>query len=234
MPCSASGWPAPRHLDFDGHRRNLGDRKPGDSVPDDTDHDKRAAGVVPGGDLGSRLLAVKLLLDNLARGLHQIAAARDDAPQAMLPLVEAEAGRARSMLAAIIAELNPSGAGDMALDGSLQRLMVMAGPVLARDLVERLLDDLAAVATALRRARAGDWALLRAQSHILIALAGAAGAPQLQRAAEELNRIAQGAEAAALAGALPPCLTMIAALRDKIQTLPLPADPLPEPRDAAR
>ena len=138
---------------------------------------------------------------------------------------ETEAERARGLPAGIIAGLQPADPAAMVLDGSLQRLLAMAGPAVARDLLDRLGTDLASVAAALRDAGAvDDWASLRGQSHILIALAGVAGAHQLQTAAEEMNQIAQGCDRAALHQALPGCLSMIAALRDKIRSLPLPEE----------
>ena len=138
---------------------------------------------------------------------------------------EAEAERARGLPARIIAGLQPADPAAMVLDGSLQRLLAMAGPVVARDLLDRLGIDLASVAAALRDAGvAADWVGLRAQSHDLIALAGVAGARQLQTAAEEMNQIAQGCDRAALHQALPGCLALIAALRNKIRSLPLPEE----------
>ena len=138
---------------------------------------------------------------------------------------ETEAERARGLPAGIIAGLQPADPAAMVLDGSLQRLLAMAGPVVARDLLDRLGIDLASVAAALRDAGvAADWVGLRAQSHDLIALAGVAGARQLQMAAEEMNQIAQGTDPAALHQALPRCLSMIASLRVKIRSLPLPDD----------
>ena len=174
--------------------------------------------------LGRRVLAVKALIDNVVHGLRQIGAALEDAPsQKVLGLVEIEAERARAALAAIIADLQPPPPAAMPLDGSLQQLMLMAGPELARDLVDRLQDDLASVAAALRAAwPAGDWPVLRSQSHILVSLAGAAGARPLQAGAEHLNNVANLADGAAMHLALPPCLTQITALRQKIRTLPLP------------
>ena len=139
--------------------------------------------------------------------------------------LETEAERVRDLLAGIFAEMQPADPAAMVLDGNLQRLMEMAGPAVARDLVERLGVDLDSVAAALRQAGAvADWASLRGQSHILIALAGVAGALQLQTAAEAVNRIALHSDPDALHQALPGCLALIAALRDKIRLLPLPTD----------
>ena len=180
----------------------------------------------PGEDgLAPRVLAAKAMPDNLAQGQHQIGKGLDRPAHDPLHLVEAEAEPARAVLATIIAELQPAMPEEMALDGSLQRLMAMAGPSLARELVDKLGADLASVDVALRDAgAAADWASLGGQSHILIALAGAAGARQLQTAAEAVNRIALQSDPDALHQALPGCLSMIAALRNKIRSLPLPEE----------
>lgn len=194
--------------------------------------DKHGPGYVSAdGSLALRVMAAKVMLDNLVLGLRQIGICLADRPQHhLLALVEAEAERARGLLAGIVAGLQPANPAEMVLDGSLQRLMAMAGPQVARDLVARLGTDLDSVALALRVAgTAADWASLRGQSHILIALAGVAGARQLQTAAEEMNHFARVNDADSLHLALPGCLALIAALRDKIRTLPLPEDTGPAP-----
>ena len=94
---------------------------------------------------------------------------------------------------------------------------------MAGELIERLCLDLENVARSLSLAGSVEnWMRLRDQSHILIALAGAAGADPLQSAAEALNRIAARADRAALEQILPACLSMIAALPSMIRSLPLP------------
>ena len=176
-------------------------------------------------DLALRTSAVKSLLDNLAQGLSQIGHGLTDRRlQDQVALVAAEADRARRLLEAILADLlprSPLGLGPpLTLDGSLQRLMELAGPQMAQELVERLGADLDAVAQALRAAgAAGDWTALGAQSHILIALAGAAGAPEVVSLAKALNRIAQKSDLAALRRTLPDCLGQIAALCARIGQL---------------
>lgn len=82
----------------------------------------------------------------------------------------------------------------------LQALLDMAGPEVARELGRRLLADLAGVARALSAPDAtGDRRLLRAQSHILIALAGTIGADSLAADARGLNSLAHQGLAADLA-----------------------------------
>lgn len=71
------------------------------------------------------------------------------------------------------------------------RLLRMAGPAAAAELIERLLDDLLAAERSLLSASHGpDWLAIRAQTHVLMALAGTAGAPRLHHLAEEMNALA--------------------------------------------
>lgn len=70
-------------------------------------------------------------------------------------------------------------------------LLAMAGPGLAAELLERLHEDLLRAERSLLAASHGlDWQGVRAQTHVLMALAGTAGAVQLQHLAEELNALA--------------------------------------------
>ncbi|MBK5926959.1 hypothetical protein [Rhodobaculum claviforme] len=72
------------------------------------------------------------------------------------------------------------------------RLIEMAGADAARELLERLGEDLDSVSRGLVRALADgpSMAEIRAQTHVLISLAGAVGADPLQRLAEALNAAA--------------------------------------------
>jgi HPt (histidine-containing phosphotransfer) domain-containing protein len=71
------------------------------------------------------------------------------------------------------------------------RLMVLAGPETARDLLDRLVEDLQSVQQNLNTARHPPvWEALRTQSHILIGLAGAVGAHGLHKSAQDLNDLA--------------------------------------------
>ena len=64
------------------------------------------------------------------------------------------------------------------------RLLDMAGPEAAAELTERFRDDLHSTAIALKDAIAEmSWDNLRGATHILIALAGTAGADDLHRRA---------------------------------------------------
>jgi len=79
----------------------------------------------------------------------------------------------------------------------LARLLDLAGAEVADELLERLAEDLETVAVVLADAApARDIAALRAQTHVLISLAGAVGAVALQHLAEDLNAAAHAAEGA--------------------------------------
>lgn len=79
------------------------------------------------------------------------------------------------------------------------RLMAMAGPTHGQELLQRLGADLESVQHRLTAALVPpDWADLRAQSHILVALAGAVGAVRLQHMASALNTMAQGDDSGSL------------------------------------
>lgn len=70
-------------------------------------------------------------------------------------------------------------------------LLAMAGPDLATELLDRLQEDLLRAERGVLAASHGlDWQGVRAQTHVLMALAGTAGALQLQYLAEEMNALA--------------------------------------------
>jgi two-component system, OmpR family, aerobic respiration control sensor histidine kinase ArcB len=97
------------------------------------------------------------------------------------------------------------------------RLMSLAGPETARDLLDRLVEDLASVQTLLIAARHGpEWEALRNQSHILIGLAGAVGATDLHDMAQDLNTLSNQMEPHGLA---PLLARLIPALDALIQFL---------------
>ncbi|WP_164744759.1 ATP-binding protein [Nioella ostreopsis] len=81
-------------------------------------------------------------------------------------------------------------------NGTLDRnrfeaILQAAGPSGRGELLDHLLQDLRSVQNALQQAvQANDTATTRAQSHILISLAGAIGADRLQNMAEALNAAA--------------------------------------------
>ena len=71
----------------------------------------------------------------------------------------------------------------------LERLLLLAGAAGAPALVAALLDDLKATQASLELAWNGpDFAALRTNSHVLIALAGTIGDADLHALAQRLNR----------------------------------------------
>lgn len=77
-------------------------------------------------------------------------------------------------------------------DAQFIRLLELAGPIVGARLIDQLIDDLQMVEHALLQASVQpDWPSLRAQSHILIALAGTVGAKRLQYLAERMHTLAQ-------------------------------------------
>lgn len=97
------------------------------------------------------------------------------------------------------------------------KLMHLAGPDTAVDLLDRLAEDLLSVRTLLL-ANAGQH-MVRAQSHILIGLAGAVGADYLQTLAQHLNDAANTTDTASccaiIARLTPPLDALIAFVRQQ-------------------
>jgi CheY-like chemotaxis protein/DNA-binding phage protein len=94
-------------------------------------------------------------------------------------------------------------------------LIDIAGPDAARELMERLARDLGSCRAGLARALdRGDNPAIRAETHVLIALAGAVGATRLQRAAEALNLAAHRRDGTGSAGLAGDCLDLV----DKLVT----------------
>lgn len=76
-------------------------------------------------------------------------------------------------------------------EGRFRRLLEIAGPDTANELVHRLHVDLKSTRERLDEAMAGtDWVEIRAQTHVLMSLAGTVGAGGLQRLSEALNAAA--------------------------------------------
>ena len=72
-----------------------------------------------------------------------------------------------------------------------QQLLQMAGPQMAAELLARLHQDLRAAERGLIAASHGlDWPAVRRQTHIMIALAGTAGATFLHQLAQAINDLA--------------------------------------------
>lgn len=91
---------------------------------------------------------------------------------------------------------NPPGGFDPRL---LRRLIDLAGPANASELLARLSEDLSTARNqASRAAQSDDWATLRGASHVLIALAGSVGARSLHALAIEVNAAAHAEQTEAL------------------------------------
>jgi CheY-like chemotaxis protein len=76
-----------------------------------------------------------------------------------------------------------------------EHLLEIAGPDDSRELLSRLCNDLRTAERGLVAAISrGDMARIRAESHVLIALAGAVGADRLQAGAEAMNAAAHAGE----------------------------------------
>lgn len=134
--------------------------------------------AAPSPDTTPHLQALRAALTRLA-GLALSA-------QARLALAEAQ-------MALNALESMHSGAVDRSV---FDALMEMAGPEVAPELVTQMAADLRAVSVALAEGLAGpDWAEIRAQTHVLVALAGSAGARGLELGAQALNLAAHEEEA---------------------------------------
>lgn len=94
-----------------------------------------------------------------------------------------------------------------------RRLLDLAGPRHAPELLARLAEDLADTRTkTATSATLRDWSTLRAASHVLISLAGSVGALSLHRLAERLNLAAQTPDEPAIADLIPATLAELDAL----------------------
>lgn len=105
-------------------------------------------------------------------------------------------------------------------------LLELAGPELARDLVNRFQEDLTEVGRQIANALPkSDLAELRAASHVLIALAGTAGARQLQKDARSYNSLAHRDDSPDISGPTRKIMMQIAALIGFLGALPVTQDP---------
>ncbi|MCU0826910.1 MAG: hypothetical protein MUE52_05780 [Tabrizicola sp.] len=86
----------------------------------------------------------------------------------------------------------------------LDHLLALVGPALAPDLLRQLDEDLSGCSRSIAdAARETDWKALRDGSHVLISLAGSAGAVRLHALAQSLNAAAHERDSAALENLLP-------------------------------
>ena len=130
-------------------------------------------------------------------------------PPARVALVEAEQ-------AVALLERETAGGMDITVFAGL---LAMAGPEVAADLLRQMLADLRAVAADLSQGLHGqNWPVIRAQTHVLAALAGAMGARDLERDARELNRVAQTTDSARCGGLGASVLEALSALIGFVET----------------
>lgn len=113
-------------------------------------------------------------------------------------------------------------------NSALRDILVMAGPDTALRILHQMHIDLAATATQIIPAiAAADCAMIRAQTHVLISLAGTIGAMRLHGQAVDLNAAAHAEDAAAIATLGGPLLADLAALIALIAAR-LPPDQTPD------
>lgn len=111
----------------------------------------------------------------------------------------------------------PSGT-DAAEIAALEKLRQIAGPAAAAEIFARLMEDLSHLRVALANAaQKADMTAIRAQSHVLVALAGTAGAMTLHEDAIRLNTLAQDGKGLAAAVAL--ALQMDTAIAQLVHTV---------------
>lgn len=148
---------------------------------------------------------VMALQDALAR----IAAQNSD--PGLQGLISDAAGRCQMLRRTLDLRGPNTGWQESAVDAQVfERLMALAGPVTAVELLDQLLVDLRAVAGKL--ASPPDLPIIQGQCHILIAVAGAVGARRVQTDAECLHEAAHRSDMAAVDQLIPGVLIRLAAL----------------------
>jgi len=145
----------------------------------------------------------------LAAGADETLAKPLMCPQAFAAAVRSALGRRGWQIG--LAETSPGPAEPPLMDDQrLPRLLALAGPDIARDLLDRLMSDLSGVERGLVQAGTGpDWEAIRGHTHVLIALAGAVGGLRLQARAEALNQLAHRADRSGLPARLQGVLTLL-------------------------
>lgn len=112
---------------------------------------------------------------------------------------------AEAQLALSALESQHSGGVDQSV---FEALLAMAGPEVAPELVAQMAADLRALEGALAQGLATfDCDVIRAQTHVLVALAGSAGARGLTQAAQAMNLAAVAGDAGLLREIGPGLLT---------------------------
>ncbi|MFN3721912.1 MAG: hypothetical protein ACK4VZ_02615 [Paracoccaceae bacterium] len=155
--------------------------------------------------LGMILSDPSAQLKHLRQALDRIAGS---ALPAAARLALAEAQVAHSELEEMLV-----GSGAPVNRSVFESLLAMAGPDIAQELIVQMAADLRAVSIALAQGLATtDHARIRAQTHVLVALAGSAGAQGLEQGAQALNTAAQDADDARITELGPIILAGLGAL----------------------
>ncbi|WP_103332604.1 hypothetical protein [Pseudotabrizicola formosa] len=104
-------------------------------------------------------------------------------------------------------------------DGVFATLLALAGPERAAELTQQMAVDLRQVQTSLAQGLAqSDARMVDAHSHVLVMLAGTAGARGLQHGAQALNRAAMAGDMALMHDIGPSVLAGVAALIGFVET----------------
>ncbi|WP_426032542.1 response regulator [Cypionkella sp. TWP1-2-1b2] len=106
------------------------------------------------------------------------------------PVLDAQ-NLAEVLLQVLRRNIAPDHAAPQVEPGQFQELLQMAGPKMAAELLDHLQKDVRAAERGLLAAAHGpDWLEVRRQTHVMIALAGTAGASFLHQLAQAINTLA--------------------------------------------
>jgi len=120
----------------------------------------------------------------------------------------------------LLRQTPPLAAAALLGDGrALADILAMAGPETAARILVQMHKDLDTTATQLRSALAlPDWTAIRAQSHVLISLAGTIGAMRLHALAIDLNAAAHAQDPEQTAAIAAPLMADLDALTALLAT----------------
>ncbi|MDZ4311453.1 MAG: response regulator [Cypionkella sp.] len=109
------------------------------------------------------------------------------------PVLDAQ-GLSEVLLQVLRRNVIPAHTAQQIEPDQFEKLLQMAGPQVAAELLDRLQKDLRATERGLVAASHGpDWPAVRRQTHVMIALAGTAGASFLHQLAQAMNDLASQA-----------------------------------------
>ncbi len=138
---------------------------------------------------------------------------------------QATLARLRAEVVRLTRPADPAPSGLRDFDPTrFQRLLDLTGPAMAGTLLLHLADDLVRCrGLALSGVDGQNWDALREGSHILISLAGSAGALSLQAMAEALNTAAHARDQTMAQSVIPDLVTELDALIALVRATPVPA-----------